>query len=192
MKQFVRNPKGFTLIELLIVIVIMGSLAPTFYRFFNEGFKKGVAPTGEFRTLRDTRILFKIMKGDLDHVQKLPVSFNKFHQDESTLILETLGLNERLRVLSTPNASGPGKGNNHVVVYRVNGKNEFVRETFQNGQIIQTLALLGHLDSVKLQLGPGKAGGPAWVQITLVPKKPYRALQSIKVLNRVFSVRRTA
>lgn len=138
-KKSSRQSKGFTLVELMIVIVIMGILTPAVYRLYHEGLLKGIV---QFRrnsdTLRGVSVLFKYLDQDLRHAVCLVDSFGKINTDSKTLIIKSVSPEERSRLLAKPGDladDAPDKESDCIIIYRLNGLNEVVREVY-NGRVI--------------------------------------------------------
>lgn len=176
---------GFTLIELLVIMLILGSLVPTFYRFLHEGVNKGIASPEQSQALRDARVAFRYLDQDLNHARNILPRMGSHVTGDESLIVETVSFEERRRLLRNGDLFESMRGEEHVVHYHMkNG--ELVRDVYRNGSHQSTLVLLGNLDSLKFEYGNERPEESPWVQLTLRPQSGLRTLNAVGEVRRVF------
>jgi len=185
-----KQEDGFTLIELLIVVLILGSLVPTFYRFFNEGVKKGIVSPNESVLLRDTRILFRYMEQDLHHARAVLPSFEGLSSGGSSLIVKTVSIKDRLHLMSKPaDLTGEAlKAGEYVVHYRLNNSKEIVRTVYEYGRHKSSLALLGRVTELGFEYDKGKPDEASWVRVAIAGPPKRRTSNHLGELSRLFRV----
>ena len=139
--KYSKNKKGFTLIELMIVLVIMGILTPAVYRFYHESFRSGHDNfTRASGTIRDTGIFFNYIAADLKSSTGLIASFDRFHTNQTTLIIKGIDMKSRSRYLAETGDMTfqyAAMKDECIIVYYLNDSHEVIREEYIGKTVLQ-------------------------------------------------------